>query len=85
MTGDNFRTVGRDPGDGTSVPEDARFDAPGAWTSRSGALSRPSGRSTERAKTGIAWKTVSRDGRLAGGKPNGECRFTSSRRRLWAK
>jgi hypothetical protein len=83
MTGDPFRTVRRDPGDGTSVPEDARFDAPGAWTCRSGALSRPSGRSSERAKTGIAWKTASRDSSLAGGKPNGECRLML--RRYWRR
>jgi hypothetical protein len=72
-----FRTVRRDPGGGTRVPEGARFDAFGAWSSRSGAFSRPTSRSSERARTAIAWKNAPSHASATGGRPSGECRVTA--------
>jgi hypothetical protein len=70
-----FRTVRRDPGGATRVPEAARLDAPGAWSSRYAATSRPASRSSERARTAIAWKNALSYASLTGGRPSGECRF----------
>jgi hypothetical protein len=68
-----FQTVRRAHGEGTRVPEGARFDAPGTWTSRSGASSRPASRSSERARTAIAWKNALSYANRTGGRPSGEC------------
>ena len=73
-----FQAVRRDPGGGTRVPEGARLDAPGTWTSRSGAFLRPASRRSERARAGNAWKNALNHDNLAGGRPSGECWITTS-------
>jgi hypothetical protein len=75
MIGAPFQTVRRAHGEGTRVPEGARFDAPEPWTGRYAAPSRLSSRRSEPAMTGIDLESVSHDGSLAKGKPNGECRL----------
>jgi hypothetical protein len=74
-----FRSFRRDPGGGTRVPEGARLDAPGAWSSRSAASSPLASRSSERVRTGTDWKNALSHARLTGGRPYGECRLISSR------
>jgi hypothetical protein len=70
-----FRSFRRDPGGGTRLPEGTRFDAPGAWSGRSAASSRPASRSSEQARIGIAWENTLSHASLTGGRPSGECQI----------